>query len=133
MIEDLKSVFPSIKDEELVDDYIVEHPNLQWDAPEIPMIRAVPLYMHWCLRNPDKESELVFSDLIAALNAYARSKAGCSASMNFALECSFEQSKVVLAFLDWYKRSLLLDYDPVLDRAIRNWETVNKRLQPTSG
>ena len=45
-----------------------------WDVPKVPLIRAVPLYMLWCIDHPTEEGELVFENTINALNNYSRAK-----------------------------------------------------------
>jgi len=119
--EELLASFPSLHNRELSEDYIKEHSYLLWDIPEVPLIRAVPLYMLWCLENSSDEGELVFDDTIRALNTYAREN---PPNDIFKSTCDKKQVKTILSFLNWCKKDLTLDYEPSLDRAINNWAIV---------
>lgn len=125
MIETLKAAFPSIEEKLFSNQYIKEHSDLMWDVPDVPLIKAVPLYMLWCVENNKDEGELVFSNTIGALNTYAREK---SSRKGFKSACNKVQVEAVLLFLDWCKNSLLLDYEPTLSRAIKNWSNVEKTM-----
>tara|TARA_R110001599_G_C11753787_1_gene609370 strand:- start:111 stop:509 length:399 start_codon:yes stop_codon:yes gene_type:complete len=131
MRKELIQAFPSTTLAELSDDYIESHPDLMWDIPEIPLIRAVPLYMLWCIKHPTKECELVFDNTISALNKYARAKSPDNASQDFKFVCSQEQINAVINFLNWCKTSLVFDFEPTLSRAIKNWQAVNQTHQRT--
>lgn len=121
LLQELTEAFPSIESRELSDIYIREHSNLLWSVPEIPLIKAVPLYMLWCIEHFSDEGELVFDETIQALNTYSREK---SPKDTFKSACSKKQVEYILSFLYWCKTSLLLDYEPSLDRAIKNWSEV---------
>lgn len=129
MHEDLIKAFPSVAEKELSDEYIEEHYDLMWDIPEIPLIRAVPLYMLWCINHATDEGELVFDNTISALNKYGRAKESSNSSQDFKFSCNQLQVKVVRKFLKWCDTNLELDYEPSLSRAIKNWEVVNQSLQ----
>jgi len=122
--EKLFSTFPSVVEKELSDEYIKEYPDLMWDVPSVPLLRAVPLYMLWCIDNSSQEGELVFDYTISALNTYAREKSTDPEGFKFA--CNILQSQTVLQFLEWCQTDLGQDYDPSLSRAIKNWRAVNK-------
>jgi hypothetical protein len=126
MRDKLLSAFPSLADKELSDEYIANHPDLMWDVPEIPLHRAVPLYMLWCIEHKNDQGSLVFDQTISALNKYARAKSPSAKYRNFKYLCSEEQISTVQVFLDWCKSELLLDYDPTLSRAIKNWAAVSR-------
>lgn len=68
----LLKAFPSVENKELSDDYIRAHPDPMWDVQPIPLIRAVPLYMLWCVEHRADEGQLVFDHTIGALTKYAR-------------------------------------------------------------
>tara|TARA_B100000745_G_C20132989_1_gene388282 strand:- start:10 stop:327 length:318 start_codon:yes stop_codon:yes gene_type:complete len=97
-----------------------------WDVPEIPLDRAVPLYMLWCIEHKNDQGSLVFDQTISALNKYARAKSSSAKYRNFKYLCSEELISTVQVFLDWCKSELLLDYDPTLSRAIKNWAAVSR-------
>jgi len=124
MREDLIKAFPSIVQKELSDEYIEEHYDLMWDVPDIPLIRAVPLYMLWCVDHQKDEGELVFDNTISALNNYSRAKKPSTEWQDFKFSCSQIQIEVVRTFLQWCKSDLILDYEPSLSRAIKNWQAV---------
>ena len=126
MREDLIRAFPSIAAKELTDEYIEGHNDLMWDIPKVPLIRAVPLYMLWCIDHATEEGELVFDYTISALNTYAREKKSVNESQGFKFSCSQIQIKVIRQFLHWCKTDLMSDYEPSLSRAIKNWQAVNK-------
>ena len=126
MREELISAFPSVTEKEYSDAYIESHTDLMWDAPKISLLRAVPLYMLWCVEHKEDEGSLVFDNLIAALNKYARAKDPSIEWQNFKYLCSHEQVVTVRNFLQWCRESLMFDYDPTLSRAIKNWSAVNK-------
>ncbi len=132
MRENLIEAFPSVTDKELTDSYIEDHNDLMWYIPDIPLIRAVPLYMLWCIDHSTEEGALVFDNTISALNKYSRSNKPSNTSQNFKFSCSKLQVQVVMQFLQWCKTSLVSDYEPTLSRAIKNWRAVNKGLQSTS-
>lgn len=113
--------FPACHNPQLSNDHIVKHQNLVWDIPDIALIDAVPLYMLWCVDHPEDESELIFSDTIAALNTYARVKDPNNTSLNFRFHCNEEQINCVQHFLKWCQSALILDKEPTLSRAIKNW------------
>jgi len=123
MREKLFNAFPSIAERELSDEYIKEHYDLMWDIPKIPLIRAVPLYMLWCINHATEEGELVFDNTISALNNYSREK---NEREGFKFLCNGEQIAVISEFLQWCKTNLILDYEPSLSRAIKNWKALNK-------
>ncbi len=122
MRERLIEAFPSLKDKELSDEYIESHPDLMWDVPELPLINAVPLYMLWCLEHSADEGSLVIENTIGALNKYARAKDPSVTSQNFVFSCTQHQKAIVQEFLYWCEDTLILDYEPMLSRAIKNWE-----------
>lgn len=124
--ERLIAAFPTVVEKELSDKYITEHPDLMWDIPRIPLIRAVPLYMFWCMNNASQEGELVFDYTIGALNTYAREKNTAPEGFKFA--CNALQIQTVIHFLKWCQNDLGQDYDPSLSRAIKNWNATNTRL-----
>jgi hypothetical protein len=125
MKEELQVAFPTIRDKELSDSYIEEHPDPMWDVPEIPLIRAIPLYMLWCIENRTSEGALVIDGTIQALNKYGRAKNAEIEWQNFRFKCNEHQIEAVLKFLYWCKNSLVLDYEPALSRAIKNWKNIN--------
>jgi len=86
--DELIEAFPSVLEKELSSQYISEHSDLMWDVPKIPLIRAVPLYMLWCLDHSDDEDHLVFDNTIRALNTYAREKGNVSKKGLFKFDCS---------------------------------------------
>lgn len=110
--EELFAAFPSLVNEELSDSYIEENPDPIWSVPNIPLIRAIPLYMLWCTKYSDEEGQLVFSGTISALNKYARATNKEIPWQDFKFQCNREQAKVVLNFLIWCKDNLTLSYDP---------------------
>ena len=115
----LLQAFPPLNKKEFSDKYIEEHPNLMWDVPEIPLDRAVPLYILWCVEHAFKDKFLILDDTIAALNKYSREKSG-----EFRSSCSSYQILVILDFLKWCKDHEETNIEPVLSRAIKNWERV---------
>jgi len=125
MQEELIKAFPSLAEKELSDEYIEEHYDLRWDIPEIPLIRAVPLYMLWCVDHEAEEDKLVFDNTISALNEYSREKENGSGSQGFKFSCNEIQIKAIILFLQWCKADLMLDYDPYLSRAIKNWQAIS--------
>lgn len=74
MLDHIKKAFPSVVKKELSDDYIRAHTDPMWDTPPIPLIRAIPLYMLWCIEHSSEENELIFDYTISTLNKYARAK-----------------------------------------------------------
>jgi len=131
MYETLEKAFPCLRDKELTDEYIEAHPDPVRDVPPIPLIRAVPLYMQWCVTHKSEEGELVFDYTISALNKYARARSDEPEQQNFRFACNEEQRAAVIIFLNWCRESLTLDYEPSLSRAIRNWEAADKFGQGT--
>ncbi len=129
MREELIMSFPSLAEKELSDEYILNHTDLMWDIPDIPLIKAVPLYMLWCIDNSTNEGELVFDNTIRALNNYARAKDPENETINFRHSLTSEQVKTVINFLFWCDKNLMLDYEPTLSRAIKNWQNVGKCRQ----
>ena len=65
MREELVEAFPSLVEKELSDEYIKGHPDLMWSLPMIPLNRAVPSYMLWCIDHVLEEGELVFDNTIS--------------------------------------------------------------------
>lgn len=124
MREELIKSFPSLAEKELSDDYILSHTDLMWDIPSTPLISAVPLYMLWCIDNSSDEGELVFDNTISALNKYARAKDAENIANNFRFTLSGIQIQTVINFLFWCSNNLMLDYDPTLSRAIKNWQAL---------
>jgi len=124
MREKLIVAFPTVAEKQLSDDYIKEHPDLNWDVPNIPLVRAVPLYMLWCIDHASQEGELVFYYTISALNTYAREK--YTAPEGFKFACNQLQIETVRHFLQWCTLELEQDYDPSLSRAIKNWKLVEE-------
>jgi len=132
MRKELVKAFPSIAEKELSDEYIEEYYDLMWDVPEIPLIRAVPLYMLWCVDHATEEGKLVFDNTISALNEYSREKEKGSGSQGFKFSCNEIQIKAVILFLQWCKTGLMLDYEPSLSRAIKNWQAFNSQETNTA-
>jgi len=132
MIEALQEAFPSLSERGLSEEYIQTHPDPVWDVPPVPLIQAIPSYMAWCVEHSSEEDELVFEGTIRALNEYSRAKGPDAEWMNFRFSCNPKQVSAVVAFLRWCQSCLLLDYEPVLSRAIGNWEAVNKAVHATS-
>jgi hypothetical protein len=126
MRDDLIRAFPSIIQKELSDEYIEEHYDLMWDVPDIPLIRAVPLYMLWCIEHPKDEGALVFDNTISALNNYSRTKKPSAEWQDFKFSCNQIQIEAVKQFLQWCETELILDYEPSLSRAIKNWQSVKQ-------
>lgn len=104
MREELIMLFPSIAEKELSDEYILNHTDLLWDTPEIPLIRAVPLYMLWCVENSNREDELIFDNTISALNTYARAKDPENETNNFRYSLDRDQAQMIVNFLFWCKK-----------------------------
>ena len=125
MEEELKKAFPSIIERELSPSYIEKHPNPIWDVPEISLLKAIPLYMLWCVENKGNEGALVFEGTISALNNYARARNSEIQWQNFKYQCTEKQIEVVILFLIWCRENLILDYEPELSRAIKNWQGVS--------
>ncbi|OZG72314.1 hypothetical protein BTA51_16400 [Hahella sp. CCB-MM4] len=123
MREELIKAFPSLAERGLSEVYIENHPDIMWDIPEISLDRAVPLYMLWCVDHMKEEGSLVFDNTISALNKYARVKNHTANDQNFRFLCDHNQIEVVRTFLRWCRDSLVLDYEPMLSRAIRNWDS----------
>lgn len=121
MREKLIHAFPSLTAVDLSDDYIASHPDLMWDIPPIPLIRAVPLYMLWCVEHEQEEGELVFGYTIAALNKYSRATSPNIEWQNFRFSLTTEQIDAVKLFLHWCESTLKQNYEPMLSRAIKNW------------
>ena len=126
MREELIKSFPSLAEKELSDEYILSHTDLMWDVPAIPLINAVPLYMLWCVDNSSNEGELVFDNTISALNKYARSKESEDNANDFRYTLTNKQLQTVINFLIWCSKNLMLDYEPSLSRAIKNWQAISR-------
>ena len=122
MREELINAFPSVAEKELSDEFIEENYGLLWIDPNLPLIKAVPLYMLWCIDHETEEGKLVFEETINALNEYSREKNQNNRSLGFKFSCNEIQQKVVVQFLQWCKSNLMLDYEPSLSRAIKNWK-----------
>jgi len=129
MRDKLLKAFPSLLDKELSDEYIENHPNLMWDVPEIPLNRAVPLYVLWCVEHHNKDEYLIVDDTISALNKYAREKDSSTGNLSFKQSCNKTQVEVILEFLEWCKNSACLDIESMLSRGIKNWNAVHQSLK----
>jgi hypothetical protein len=125
MRTELIEAFPCLTVRELSDGYIESHPDPIWDIPPIPLIRAIPLYMLWCVEHKSEEGELRFDNTISALNKYARARRPSVEWQDFRFSCTVKQVAAVKSFLYWCQSELLLDYDPILSRAIKNWESIS--------
>ena len=125
LLDQIKKAFPSVVEKDLSDEYIRTHTDPMWDTPPIPLIRAIPLYMLWCVEHSSEENELIFDYTISALNKYARAKTPDIEWQNFRFHCTPEQIEAVKAFLYWCQTSLSHDYEPTLSRAIKNWESIS--------
>ena len=125
MRSELIEAFPSLTEGELSDDYIASHPDPIWDIPPIPLIRAIPRYMLWCVEHKSEEGGLVFDNTIAALNKYARAKSPSVEWQDFRFAVTAKQIEAVKSFLQWCQSDLVLDYDPTLSKAIKNWESIS--------
>ena len=100
MLQKLIQAFPSIKAKELSDKYIESHPDLMCDVPAIPSIRAVPLYMYWCVEHKQEEGSLIFVNTISALNNYSRIKDSKLGYQDFKFSCDSKKIETIVLFLE---------------------------------
>ena len=111
----------SITDSSRVSDSFIEkNQNLMEIEVEKELMRYIPSYMLWCLKN--KESMLIDSYLINALSEYGRCKDPENEYLNFMFRCSKEQRNVISNFLVWCSTELYTVDQTQIERALKNWQ-----------
>ena len=102
------------------DSFIEKNQNLMEIEVEKELMRYIPSYMLWCLKN--KESMLIDSYLINALSEYGRCKDPENEYLNFMFRCSKEQRNVISNFLVWCSTELYTVDQTQIERALKNWQ-----------
>lgn len=102
------------------DKFIIENDDLMWLQIEIDHMVYVPSYMLWCIRNKDKDGNLVCDYTISALAEYGRVK-NTNNNAHFKFRCSTEQRELVCLFLSWCEDNLDFCNVEQIQRSIKQW------------
>jgi len=102
------------------DKFIIENDDLMWLKIEIDHMVYVPSYMLWCIRNKDKDGNLVCDYTISALAEYGRVKS-TNNNAHFKFRCSTEQRELVCLFLSWCEYNLDFCNVEQIQRSIKQW------------
>lgn len=123
-MEDLvKETFPLIMEKPIIESkFIEENPNILEISEDIDFLKVVPSYMLWVLKYKDKY--LVDDWLIDCLAEFGRSKNNESTYLNFKYLCNHKQIEVVIEFLEWCKKELIVCNVVQIDRSLKNWRDV---------
>ena len=85
------------------------------------LLRYVPAYMLWCIRNKDNYDQLVTDYTINALAVYGRSGHADNSHLNFRWRCNAGQIAAVVAFLNWCLENLSVVDDAQIKRSLKRW------------
>jgi len=110
--------FDLSKETLISDDFIIENDDLMWIKSEIDYMVYIPSYMLWCIRNKDKDGNLVGDNTISALAEFGRMK---SSNTSFKSHCSTEQKKLICLFLSWCEINLDFCNKEQIKRSLKQW------------
>lgn len=105
----------------LPDSFIEKNDDLMWLEGEIDYLVYVPSYMLWCIRNGEKDGNLVCERTISAIAEFGRCKNSELSHLNFRFLCRDEQRAVVSSFLVWASNNLELCDNEQIKRSIKRW------------
>ncbi len=106
----------------LEESYIKENTDLLWVKGNFDPMKYVPNYILWCLRNRDRDGNLVAHHIIRTLSEYGRAKNPNNDYLNFKYKCSLSQKELVIEFLKWSRSGLVLAEEEIINRAIKQWQ-----------
>ena len=121
LAEEIKKEFNLSPETVVSDDYIQDNVDLMWIKEEINTLLYVPSYVLWCIKNKEKDGNLVVVYTLNALAEYGRAKDKENNHLNFKFLCNSNQKEAVLKFLQWCEINLELVDDKQLQRTLKHW------------
>ena len=120
---ELVAAFPALESEfESWDQSIRATPDPMEVEGEPDLLRVVPAYMLWCIRNTQEDDDYLVSDhTINALAEYGRCTDQKNRYLNFRYRCNAQQMSAVSHFLAWCKRNLPFANKVQIDRSLKHW------------
>ena len=106
----------------ILDEFICENDDLMWIKSKINYMVYVPSYMLWCLKNRERDGNLICDNTISALAEYGRAKDSNNEYLNFKFLCSNQQKELVSLFLSWCSNNLEFCNKEQIERSIKHWQ-----------
>ena len=119
--EEINKEFNLTPETVVSNDYIQENVDLMWVKEEINTLLYVPSYILWCIKNKEKDGNLVVVYTLNALAEYGRAKDENNKYLNFKFLCNSSQRKAILNFLKWCEINLELNDEKQLQRTLKHW------------
>jgi hypothetical protein len=110
------------EDDIILDEFICENDDLMWIKSEINYMVYVPSYMLWCLKNRERDGNLICDNTINALAEYGRAKDLNNEYLSFKFQCSNQQKQLVRLFLSWCSNNLEFCNIEQIERSIKHWQ-----------
>jgi len=110
-----------LSDETIISDkFIVENDDLMMIKPGIDEMIYIPSYMLWCIKNKDKDGNLIGDYTIRTLAEFGRVK-NSNNNIHFKFRCTTEQRDLVCLFLSWCESNLVFCNVEQIQRSIKQW------------
>lgn len=119
--KDIKRDFPKIIEDPVISDqFIEENEDIMMVPQDIDLMKYVPSYMLWSVRNKDKK--LVDQYTVNALAEYGRAKPDAREYLTFKYTCNENQIRTVINFLYFCRNEILVSDKEQIDRALKHWK-----------
>ncbi len=121
MYLEIIEIFGINEENQINDEFIESHADPMWEITDFEPIKYLPSYMVWCVRNGNRDGNLVCAGTINAIAESGRSRSPNITHLNFKYRCTEQQKLIVARFLIWCLYNLSYEDENQIKRSIKQW------------